>query len=126
MNEHEPAPETPAARRRRARRFRVAGMLVLLLGLGGAGVVYWRGTRAGEAPVDDSLIGYSKIETRQMEIMYGKQGLLLEDLKEDLRQPGNQAFLLAAAAAALAGGCFYLARLWAEDGGPEGGTGAGQ
>jgi hypothetical protein len=98
----------------------VAGTLVLLLGLGGAGVVYWQGTRAGGAPEDESMIGYSKIETRQMEMMYGKLGLLMENLKEDLQQPANQAFLIAAAAAALAGGCFYLARRWTEDGGPDG------
>jgi hypothetical protein len=125
MNEHEPARKTPVSMSRWVRRFRVTGALVLLLGLGGAGLVYWRGIRTGEAPVDESLIGYSKVETRQMEIMYGKQGLLLEDLKEDLQQPGNQAFLIAAAAAVLSGGCFYLARLWAEDGGPDDGMNPG-
>jgi len=121
MNENKPAPETPVFVNRWVRRLRVAGALVLLLGLGGAGAVYWEGTRAGDAPEDESMIGFSKRETRQMEMMYGTQGLLMENVKEDLQQPGNQALLIVAAAAMLGVGCFYLAGRWAEGGDPGGG-----
>ena len=34
---------------------------------------------------------------------------------EELKQPGTQMFLIAAAAAAVAGGCFYVARLLASN-----------
>jgi len=115
MNVNELATCPAATVRRRVRRLRTAGYLALLLGLGGAGFAYWRGTSADDLPVDGSLIGYTKVETRQVELMYGQQGLLMEHVREELKQPGTQMFLIAAAAAAVAGGCFYVARLLASN-----------
>ena len=45
-----------------------------------------------------------------MGILYGKQGQLIEDLDNALKQPGTQAGLIIAAAAVIAVGCFYFAR----------------
>jgi hypothetical protein len=41
----------------------------------------------------------------------GNQGELIEDWLNDLKQPGTQAIIIAAAAVKIAGGCFYFARL---------------
>jgi hypothetical protein len=97
--------------KRRARKLRITGFIVLLAGIVGAGVVYWLGTRSPDASDDLSMLGYDKPEERQMEILYGKQGEFIEDLTNDLKQPGTQTFIIAAASILIASGCFYFARL---------------
>jgi drug/metabolite transporter (DMT)-like permease len=104
-----PVPLSPA--RRRVRRYQFAGLVILLLGFGGAGLVYWQGTRAADLADDPSMTGFFKAESRQMGMLYGQQGVLLEDLKHDLKEPGTQAVLIVAASVILAAGCFYFARL---------------
>jgi hypothetical protein len=109
MNDKTPDPVSSA--RRRARQFRITGIIVLLLGIGSAGVVYWLGTRSADLSDDLSMIGYNKLEERQMEILYGKQGKLIEDLSNNLKQPGTQAGIITAASVIIAASCFYFARL---------------
>lgn len=110
MKANEPSPESRPRARRRERRYRLAGVLVLLLGLGGAGLVYWLGTRSAGMADDLSMLGYHQPEERQMQMLYGKQGALIEDLTQALQQPGTQAFLILVAAGIVAAGCFYFAR----------------
>jgi hypothetical protein len=50
-----------------------------------------------------------------MGILYGKLGVLTQELAEDLRRPGTQACLIAAVSFLAALGCFYVARLSEED-----------
>jgi hypothetical protein len=53
-----------------------------------------------------------------MEQLYGKEGDLIENWMNDLKQPGTQAILIAATAATaaiIAAGCFYFARLSEQD-----------
>lgn len=114
-NDKNPALLSPLPLRRRARRCRIIAAAVLLLGLAGAGGVYWLGTRTANLPDDISMAGYYKAETRQMGMLYGKQGLLIEDLKNNLQQPGTQAILILAAAAIVAAGGFYFARMLDEE-----------
>jgi flagellar basal body-associated protein FliL len=102
--------------KRRARRLKIIGVAILLLGIAGAGVVYWLGTRSADLSDDLSMVGYNKPEQRQMEILYGKQGELIEDWSNDLKQPGTQAIIIAVISALAAGGCFYFARLLDDDG----------
>lgn len=92
-------------------RLRMAGIIVLVLGIAGAGVVYWLGTRSPDVSDDVSMLGYNKAQTRQMEQLYGKSGLLIEQWFDDLKQPGTQATIIAAVSALIAAGCFYFARL---------------
>ncbi len=92
------------------------GIIVLVLGIAGAGVVYWMGTRSPDASDDLSMLGFNKAQTRQMEQLYGKSGLLIEEWSDDLKQPGTQAILIAAVSALIAAGCFYFARLSDDDG----------
>jgi hypothetical protein len=103
-------PSAPSARQT-ARRLRLAGIIALLLGLIGAGAVYWLGSRGPDFSEDPSMTAFDRNKERQMEILYGKQGELIENLTNDLKQPGTQAALIAAASVIAASACFYFARL---------------
>ena len=92
-------------------RLRIAGVIVLVLGLAGAGLVYRMGTRSPDVSNDLSMQGYNRAATRQMGLLYGKQGLLIEQWTEDLKRPGTQAIIILIFSAAVAAGCFYFARL---------------
>jgi hypothetical protein len=111
MNAGDKIPAALSPARRRVRRWRMAGLAVLLLGLAGAGAVCWLGTRAANLGDDISMAGYSKAETRQMGLLYGQQGLLIENLQDDLKQPGTQAIIIIIGAAIIAAGVFYFARI---------------
>ena len=70
----------------------------------------------GLAPVpidfnDPATIGDEKGQSRQIAQLYGDAGLLERDWFEKLRQPGTQAILIVAAAAVVAGGCLFVARV---------------
>ena len=91
-------------------RLRRTGVIVLLLGLGGASLLYWQGTRARNFSDDPAMLGFNRAEERQMEILYGKQGRLVEEVSQTLKQPGTQAMLIAAVSTVIAAGCFYFAR----------------
>jgi hypothetical protein len=90
---------------------KIIGVSVLLLGIIGAGIVCWLGSRSPDLSDDLSMTGYGKPVERQMGILYGKQGALIEDLTNDLKQPGTQAVIILVTVALAAGGCFYFARL---------------
>ena len=104
-------PNSASSARRRARQFKIIGIVILFLGIVSAGIVYWLGTRSPDVSDDLSMTGFNKPEERQMERLYGKQGELVEDWSDDLKQPGTQAVIIIVAAALVAGGCFYFARL---------------
>jgi hypothetical protein len=103
--------------RKRGRTLRTIGVIVLALGIISAGIVYWLGTRSQDLSDDLSMVGYDRQEERQMEILYGKQGEFIEELTNDLKQPGTQAIIIAASSVIIAYGCFYFARLLDHDGG---------
>jgi peptidoglycan/LPS O-acetylase OafA/YrhL len=107
----EPTRESPAAILRRARRCRITAVVVLLLGIIGAVVIYWRGPREPDYSNDPSMLGFNRATERQMGVLYGKQGELIEDLNNSLKQPSTQAILVVVAAAIVAVGCFYFARV---------------
>jgi hypothetical protein len=97
--------------RRRARRLRMIGVIVLALGIVGAGIVYWARTRSPDLSNDLSMLGFNRAETRQMGQLYGTQGLLIQKWYEDLKQPGTQAAIIVVISALITIGCFYFARL---------------
>lgn len=106
-----PEYEPPAALGRRARRYRLTAGIVLLAGLMGAGAVYWLGSRPADYSGDPSMVGFRRSEERQMGILYGKQGQLIEDFNDSLKQPGTQALLILGVAVVVAAGAFHLARV---------------
>ena len=104
-----------ASPRRSAARLRTIGIIVLLLGIGGAGVVYWLGTHAPDVSGDLSMVGYNRARTRQMGMLYGKMGPVIEEWFDDLKQPGTQAEIIITVSILIAAGCFYFARLLHHD-----------
>ena len=99
-----------ASTSKRSRRLRIIGVLVLLVGIGSAGLVYWLGTRTLDVKDDLSLAGFNKAQRRQMGQLYGKMGLAVEEFFDDLKQPGTQAKIIVAVSILAAAGCFYFAR----------------
>lgn len=98
---------------RQSAHLRLAGIIVLVLGISGAGVIYW--TRSPDLSDDPSMLGFNKREERQMGLLYGKMGTLIQDWSEDLKQPSTQAVLILGFSALVAGGCFHFARLAGND-----------
>jgi flagellar basal body-associated protein FliL len=105
----------PHSSSRRSARLRIIGIAVLVLGLGSAGVVYWLGTRSPDVSDELSMVGYNKAQTRQMGMLYGKMGPVIEEWFDDLKQPGTQAEIIVAVSILVAAGCFYFARLLDHD-----------
>lgn len=97
--------------KRRARWLRIIGVIVLALGIGGAGILYWLRARSPDLSDDLSMLGFNRAEQRQMGQLYGKSGLLIDEWFDDLKQPGTQAILIAGFSALVFAGCFYFARL---------------
>jgi len=108
-NTQAPDPASPA--RRQARLLRIAAAVVLVLGIFGADLVYWMGTRSAAVSDDPSMLGNEKAESRQAEILYGKQAGMVQDWADDLKRPGVQAVIVVVTAVLVAGGCFYFAGL---------------
>ena len=105
----------PRPSRQQSQRLRAIGIIVLLLGLAGAGAVYWMETHASGPTEDELLPGNARAESRQMGVLYGKMGVLISQWSDDLKQPGTQAVIIAVASIMVAAGCFYFARLLDED-----------
>jgi flagellar basal body-associated protein FliL len=97
--------------RRRARWLKMIGLIVLALGLGGAGLIYWLGTRSPDVMNDLSMVGYNKAQRRQMGQLYGKMGTFTEDLYDDLKRPSTQAKIIVGISALIAASCFYFGQL---------------
>jgi hypothetical protein len=116
MSAHQPTSKVLTARKQ-GMRFRVLGVGVLLLGLGAAGALYEIRTHSSGLAEDQWQAENAKAQSRQMEILYGKMGLLTHELFESSKKPGTQACLIAAASILVAVGCFYAARLSGEDDG---------
>lgn len=110
MTDTKPSAPAPPSNRR-ARKLRAIGVIVLALGIAGAGIVYWLGTRDADLSNDPSMQGFNRAEQRQMGQLYGKSGLLIDEWSDDLKQPGTQAVLIAGFSVAIFAGCFYFARL---------------
>lgn len=110
-----PGPNSPSGA---GRRLRTIGVLILLIGLGGALLVYWKGTPP-DLPDDLPNADTSKKVARDIEINSGQTGLLLSDLEEDLQEPSVQAIIIAVVTILAAGGCFCVAQLQARGKTPE-------
>ena len=98
------------------RRLKIIGVLVLLAGMGGSGLVYWTGTRSADLMDDPAMLGYHRAETRQMGILFGGMGSMIEEWSADLKRPGMQATIIAVGATLVALGCFYLSGFSDSDG----------
>lgn len=86
-------------------------MIALLLGIVSACAVYWLEPRAPDYSDDPSMVGFNRATDRQMGVLYGKQGQLIEDLNDSLKQPGTQAILILVVAGIIAAVSFHFARI---------------
>lgn len=111
-NESARVPQAPS---RLSARLRLIGLLVLLLGLGGAGLVHWQGTRSPDLADDPAMLRYNKAATRQMGLLFGKSGVMTDELLEALKRPRVQAGILAVLSALVALACFGFAS-WLDSG----------
>jgi len=114
MTANNKTPDSGSLAKRRARLLRIISAVVLVLGIFGADLVYWLGTRSADVPDNLAMLGNEKAEARQIGILYGNQGLLVKEWTEGLKRPGTQACIIVLTAALVAGGCFYFARLLEE------------
>lgn len=89
---------------------KLTGYAVLVLGLVVAGLVYWHGTRSKDLSDDPAMTAYNKAEARDMGMLYGNEGVLMDDCFKALKQPGTQAILIIAGSVVVAAGCFLLVR----------------
>jgi len=112
VNVKTPSPDSSC---KQCARLRIIGVIVLLLGIGSACIVYCIGIRSADLSDDPSMVRDNLAASRQMGILYGKMGLLIEDWSDELKRPGTQAIIIIGAATLVALGCFYFARLLDHD-----------
>jgi hypothetical protein len=94
-----------------ANRLRVIGTIVLVCGLAGAYLFYWRETRSAVPTIDDLLPGYSEKRARQTAIVMGNLVVTLLGWADALKEPSTQALIMAGASVLVAFGCFRIASL---------------
>src|SRR6185312_3813548 len=105
-----------ASLHREKARLRRIGLVVLVVGLATAGIVYWHGSHAQDTDLQMQEYEQSKAraESRQMQMLYGTSGGLMQDFFDSMKQPGNQAMAIGGISVVVAAVCFYLGRPLAE------------
>jgi hypothetical protein len=102
---------------RHAATLSTVGVIVLLVGIGGAVLVYRLGQNPSAASTTNSdwkdstlSLTDSKTSTRDIELYGGKLGVLMVRWLEWLQRPESLAIIIATISALIALGCFLLAR----------------
>jgi hypothetical protein len=104
-------PQTsPSSLQREKTRLRWIGLVVLLVGFSSAGLVYWTGNRSEDSGLEQYKEAQTRAESRQMQMLYGTSGGVMEDFLNSLKRPGTQALAIAGITVLIAAGCFYLGR----------------
>lgn len=93
----------------RTSQLRIIATAILVAGLACAAVIYSQGTPREDYSSDPATAGAYKRESRQLEMNYGKVGVLMYEVVADLKAPGGQAATIAIVAVLLASGIFYWA-----------------
>ena len=98
------------------------GVIVLLVGLGSAGLVCWLGqnrsaTSTTNGDWKDSTLSLtdSKTSTRDIELYGGKLEVLMVHFLDWLQRPTSLAIIIAAISVLIAASCFFLARWFPPD-----------
>jgi hypothetical protein len=102
---------------RHATTLNIVGVIVLFVGLGGAGLVYWLGqnraapsTTNGDWQDGTLSLTDSKISTRDIELYGGKLEVVMVKFLDWLQHPSSLAIVIAVISVLIAVGCFLLAR----------------
>ena len=93
----------------RPKQLRVIGIGIFVAGIVLAGILYFG--RKPDVPEDASTVGFYKASSRQMGVMYGQFGVMVDELAADLKRPNVQAGIVMVIATLAAIVCFYVARL---------------
>jgi hypothetical protein len=115
--------QTRPGRTRRRTAFNTLGILIFVLGTGSAGLIYWnahhrsaqpsnvQGTSAADGSWQDGTLALqdSKKSSRDLEMYYGKTGMLAVRLRDWFEQPESRAIILATTSTLAALACFLLA-----------------
>jgi hypothetical protein len=88
---------------------RIAGLIVLIIGLGIACARLWSNHPASDAGTD--LSDDTKKAVRDQERNFGKMGVLSSDLSNRLEDPVTQAAIIAGVAIVGSAACFYIGHL---------------
>jgi hypothetical protein len=113
----------PRSSSRRRTTFNTLGVLVFLLGTGSAGLIHWnvhhrsaqpsnvQGASAVDGSWQDGTLATqdSKKSSHDLELYYGKAGLLAVRLRDWFEQPESLAIILATISTLAALACFLLA-----------------
>ena len=102
-------------RRLYAARWKIVGLILLVVGLIGAPVRYVYKSRHVEDDFGAILPAYDKAMRREMAVQMGPMGLIFMEWSDWLDKPGSQAFLILAGAALLSRACYYIAAKLQED-----------
>jgi hypothetical protein len=95
---------------------RIAGILILLFGVGGASLLYWSAhTGARTRTMNELMPGYAEARARQRAILMGSVVASLMDDLDALHEPDTQAAVLAIVATIAALGCFRIAAMIGSD-----------
>jgi|SRR5579862_2071732 len=107
----------------RSKQFRLAGVVILALGLISAAAVYWSGVRSNDQAGQDADVvsPLSPDDSRRyaytVQTYSGDVGLLLDKLvrlEAELKEPKGVALVIAVVSVSLAMGCFLVASRVAE------------
>lgn len=99
-------------------RLKKVGVIILLLGLVSAGLLYWIRARPEDPALEQYRQDQSRAVSRQMQMLYGTSGNVMEDFVTALKRPGIQAIIIIVVTAVISGACFYLARPFPNDNDP--------
>jgi len=92
-----------------ARRLRIIGAVVLIVGLAGAGLFYRIASQSAGPTMDDLMPGYSEHRARQNAIQMGELVVTLLAMADAMKEPRAQALLIAGVSGLVAAGCFRVA-----------------
>ena len=114
VNNNSPIPNLPATRRTT---LYAIGVLVLVLGSAIAAIVYWTGqsrsvpqsNAAGDWRDSTLSTQDSKVSSRDVELYYGKIGMLVVKFQDWFHQPASWAILIATISTLTAVACFRAA-----------------
>lgn len=95
---------------RKARLLRIAAFVALALGIMGMGIVCWVAVSAGKSDGDLPPADFYKKSEMQEENIYGKPAVVMQRIKQALKQPVAQVIIILISSVAVAGGCWRLAQ----------------
>jgi hypothetical protein len=119
----EPAPENLAeleSLHREKARLRKVGVIILFLGLASAGLLYWIRTRPEDPALEQYRRDESRAVSRQMQMLYGTSGNVMQDFLTALKRPGTEAIIIVIVTTLISGACLYLGRPFPRDNDPAG------